>query len=208
MRLMNEFSMQIELLSCCCCSSELRGGGDVALEGSVVDLGTVVVQKWHDWLVHGTVPLHVSWVSVSVSVHILMVLMVDWVLACSPLAVSIWNWWVSWQHASHCPLEQVWVVNQSLGVPLMVPEDNWAVMAETTTTTSDAVVDDPEVGESATSVEVLDWELTDGKESEDDSQLSLSGNCGPVEVRLEDWSGDFSELTLWEPALDLQSNKQ
>ena len=104
--------MQIEPLSCCCCSSELRGGRDIALEGSVVNLGTVIVQEWHHWLVHRTVPLDISWLSISVSVDVLMVLMVHWLLAGSPFTVSIWNWGVLWKDTSQSPVHEIWMIHQ------------------------------------------------------------------------------------------------
>ncbi len=195
--------MQIEPLSCCCCSSELRGGGDITLEGSIVDLGSVVVQEWHHWLVHRTVPLHISWLSVSVPVHVLMVLVEDWLLSGPPLSVGIWDWWVLWQHVAQGPVDQIWVVHQCLRVEWVIVKHDWTVKQKSTATSSDAVVDDEGVGESASGVEVLDWELTDGEKSEDDSHLGLGGVAGHVEVRLVGWSGDLSALASWEPALDL-----
>ena len=88
----------------------MRYGVNIASESSIVDVGAVVVQIWHHWLTHGTIPLDVSWSSVPVSVDILVVLVEDWVLAGSPLAVCIWNWRVLWKNAAHCPVEEVWVV--------------------------------------------------------------------------------------------------
>ena len=196
--------MQIEpFCRCCCCSSELRGGGHIALEGSVVDLGAVVVKVWHHWLVHGTVPLHEPWVSVSVSVHVLVVLVEHWVLASSPLAVCVWDWWVLWKHTGESPVHQVWVVRQSLGVELMVPEHQRSVVHETTTASLDDVIDNPGIGDTASGVEVLDWELTDGQEPEKNSELGLGGVVSEVEIRLVGWSLHFSHLTFWEPTLDL-----
>ena len=200
---MNEFSMQIEPFSCCCCSSELGHSGDITLEGSVVNFGTGVVQIWHDWLVHGTIPLHISWLSVSISVHVLVVLMVDWVLSGLPLAVGIWDWWVLWKNTGQGPAHQVWVVSQSLGVEGVVIQHQWTVVSETTARASDDVVNDPEVGESATSIEVLDWELTNGEETKNNSELGSGGVVGEVEVRLVGWSGHFLHFSFWEPRVHL-----
>ena len=192
--------MQMELLSnCCSCSSELWGGGAITLEGSVVDLGTVIVHEWHDWLVLRTVPLNESWFSVSVSVHILVVLMVDWHLACHPLTVGIWHWWVLWKHTGHGPVQEIWMVDEGLGVEGMVPEDGWSVVSETTAGSTDDVVDNPAVSESATSVEVFDWQLTDGKESKTNSELGSCCVVSMVEVRFVGWSSNFSQFSFWEP---------
>lgn len=179
---MNEFSMQIEPLSCCCCSSELRSGCDIALEGSVVDFGTVVVQEWHHWLVHGTVPLHISWLSVSVPVDVLMVLVIDWLLASPPLTVGIWDWWVLWQNTSQSPVAQIWVVFKSSLMDWVIIENDWTIVKKTTATSSAAVVNNPSVGKSTSSVEVLDWKLTDCEESKSNSELSSSSVVCEVEV--------------------------
>ena len=93
-------------------SLELRAGVDVALEGAVVDIGSVVVQEWHDWLVHAAVPLHVARTSVPVAVHVLVVLMVHWLLAGSPFTVSIWNWGVLWKDTSQSPVHEIWMIHQ------------------------------------------------------------------------------------------------
>jgi len=157
------------------------------------------VHEWHDWLVLRTVPLNESWSSVSVSVHILVVLVVDWHLACHPLTVGIWNRWVLWQDTGHGPVEEVWVVDEGLGVEGMVPEDGWSVVSETTAGSTDDVVDNPAVSESATSVEVFDWQLTDGEESKTNSELGSCGVVSIVEVRLVGWSSNFLQLSFWEP---------
>ena len=126
-------------------SLELGTGVDVALEGSVVDIGAVVVKIRHGWLVHGAIPLDVPWLSVPVSVHVLVVLMVDWSLTSSPLSVRIGNGWVLGEHAADGPVEQVGVIDQSLGVEGMVIEDQGAVMAETTADTPNNEVADPAI---------------------------------------------------------------
>ena len=92
-------------------SLELRGRVAVALESSVDNVGAVVVHVWHDWLVHAAVPRNVSWLSESVSVHILMSHVENWVLACSPLAMCIGNRWVLRQNSGNVPVEQIWVVS-------------------------------------------------------------------------------------------------
>ena len=89
----------------------------------------------HGRLVLGTVPSHVPWPSMSVSVHVLVVLMVDWSLASSPLSVRIGHGRVLWEDAGNRPVEQVWVVDKSLVVEGVIVHHNWAVITETTSNT-------------------------------------------------------------------------
>ena len=146
-------------------SLELRNGVALSLEGTVGDVGAVVVHVWHDWLRHGAVPLHVAWLSEDVSPGGLVVLMVDWGLTSSPFSVCVGHWWVLWKHASHVPVEQVWVVGQGLGVEGVVVQNDWAVGSKTAAETSNNKPHAPDVGEAASSVEVFDWQFTDNGET-------------------------------------------
>ena len=163
-------------------SLELRNSVDVALEGSVVDVGAMIVDVRHGRLVLRTVPLNVAWKSMSVAVDVLVVLMVSWILTHSPFAVSIGNGWILWKDASECPVEQIWVVDKSLGVESVIVHDKRTVVTETTTNTSDQEVAHPTVCKPATNVEVLDWKLTDDGKSKNDASLSTSSIVGPVPV--------------------------
>ena len=140
------------------------------------------MQVWHDWLVHGTVPLDVSWSSVSISVDILVVLMIHWVLGRSPLAVRVGHWWVLWENSADDPLSEIWVVEQCLGVHLMIIHHDWTVMQKTTAKTSDDEVHAVEVCNPATGVEILYWELTDHEETKSNSNLGPGGIICEVEV--------------------------
>lgn len=180
-------------------SLELRAGVDVALEGAVVNIGAVVVQEGQHGLVHGSVPLNVPWESVSVSVHVLVVLMVDWSLASSPLAVRIGHRWVLGQHAAYRPVEQVWVIDQCLGVERMIVEHQGAISAETTADTPNNEVHDPAVGKQAPRVEVLDGQFTNDGETENDTNLGPGRIVCPVEVRLVSRSCDHAKIVTWEP---------
>ena len=82
----------------------------VALKSTVDDVGAVIVHVWHNWLIHAAVPRHVSGLSESVSVNILVSHVENWVLSCSPLAVGIGNRRILRQHSCHVPVKQVWVV--------------------------------------------------------------------------------------------------
>jgi len=83
----------------------------------------------------------------------------------------------------------------------MIVQNQWTVVSETTTTSSDDVVDDPGIGKSATSIEVLDWELTNAEKSEGYSKLGSAGVVGEVEVRLVGWSCNFIHASCWEPTV-------
>ena len=181
------------------CSFELGHVVDIALEGSIVDVGAIVVKVWHHWLVHGTIPLDVSWSSVPVSIDVLVVLMEDWVLTSPPFAVCIWNWWALWQDAADVPIEEVWVVAQCLHVEGVIVQHNRAVAVETTANSSDNEVHDIEVGDPATCVEILDWQFTNEPQAESNSELGASGVIGKVEVRSVHWPCHFFHFASWEP---------
>ena len=183
-------------------SFELRRGVAESLEGSVGHLGTMVVHEGHHRLVHGTIPLDVAWLSESVPVGVLVVLMVDWVLASLPLTVSIRNGRVSWQDTSQVPVEQVRVVSQGLHVDGVVVHHDWTVVGETTGESTNDKPANVEVSDPASDVEVLDGEFTDDSETESNSQLSAGGVVSVIEVGLESGACDFIHLSLREPALE------
>ena len=99
----------------------------VSLESTIDDIRALLDEVWHDWVVHGTIPCNVSWHSHSVPVASTMVLVEDWSLSSSPLSVSIWNWWISWQNTAHIPPEEVWIVEKSALMEPMVIEHNWSL---------------------------------------------------------------------------------
>ena len=90
----------------------------------------------HDWHVLGTIPLDVAGLSHSVPVHILVVLVIDWSLTSSPLAVRIGHRRVLWEDTSNGPVEEVRMVDQSLGVEGVIVEDQGLVVPETASNTS------------------------------------------------------------------------
>ena len=116
-------------------SLELRRRVAVALECSVDDIGALVDEVGHDWLVHGTVPLDVSWSSVSISVDILVVPMIHWVLGRSPLAVRVGHWWVLWESSSQVPPKEIWVVLKSSLVESMIVGYQWSGVSQTSSKT-------------------------------------------------------------------------
>ena len=85
----------------------------------------------------------------------------------------------------------------------MIPEHQWTVAAEATSSTSNEEVSNPEVSKSATGVEVLDWKLTNSEEPKNYSHLRSACVISEVEVRFVNWSGYFEHFASWEPALDL-----
>jgi hypothetical protein len=181
-------------------SLELGHGVAVPLEGTVDDIGAVVVHVRDHRLVHRAVPLHVARLSVTVSVHILVRKVEHGALASSPFAVCIWHWRVLWKHTRHRPVEQIGVVGQGFGVQGMVVKADGAVVTKTLTESPHNEVGDPDVGETTTGVKVLDWQLSDESETQEAADLSSGGVVGPVEVRLVDGSCDLLHFATGEPA--------
>ena len=118
----------------------------------------------------------------TVTIHILVILVIDWSLASSPLTVRIGHGWVLGKNAADRPVEQIWVVHQSLGVEGMIVQDNGPIAAETAADTPNDEVADPAVGQPAPHVEVFDGELADDGETEEDTKLCPGGVVRPVEV--------------------------
>ena len=182
------------------CSLEWGSGVAVSLEGTVDNICSGIDKIWHDWLILRTVPWNISWLSNSVSVTGLVVLMEYWGLSSSPLSVGIWNWWVLWENSAKVPPEEIWVVHQSSSVELMVVHDNWSLVSETSSESLRNEEHQVEVRQPASDVEVLNWELSDSSQSNEDSKLTSGGVVSPVPVGLGDWSdNDVFSLALWEP---------
>jgi hypothetical protein len=53
-----------------------------------------------------------------------------WLLSSSPFSVWIWNWWVLWENSSQVPPEEIWIIQQSSSVELMVMEDGWSLISK------------------------------------------------------------------------------
>ena len=134
----------------------MRTSVDVALECAVVDIGAVIMKIGHDRLVHGTIPLDVAGLSQSVPVDILVVLVIDWGLAGSPLAVRIGHGRVLGENTADGPPEEVRVIHQRLGVEGVIVEDQGTVVPETTSNASNDEVATIKVSDPAPHVEVLD----------------------------------------------------
>jgi len=124
---------------------------------------------------------------------------VNGVLSGSPLSVCIGHWGVLGEDTGHIPVEQIGVVSKRLGVEGVIVHDNGSVVSETSANTSDHEPGAPDVSEAASSVEILDWELTDNSETEDNTDLSTGSVTSPVEVRTVNRSGDFLHLAAGEP---------
>lgn len=169
----------------------------LSLESTVGHIGIVVVHEWHNWLRHSTIPLNIAWSSENISPWSLVVLVENWLLASSPFAVSIWHWWVLWKDASKSPFTQVWVVHQSFSVEIVAKEYNWTVSFKTTANTSNNEPHAVAISNYTSSIEILDWELTDNQKTKSTTDLSASSVAGPVKVRLIDWS--WCLLLTWVP---------
>jgi len=161
----------------------------------------VIEHVGHSGLVHGTVPSNVAGFTESVSVHVLVVLMVDRGLSGSPFAVCIGNWRVLGQDTADIPEEEVGVVNQGLGVHGIVVQANGSLLGESAAQSSDDEEYNPSVSNSASHMEILNGELTDDGKTEEDSQLSTTAVVGPVEVGTVDGAGDLVHGSTGEPGL-------
>ncbi len=111
-----------------------------------------------------------------------MVLMEDWSLSSAPLAMGIWNWWVAWQNSAHIPPEEVWIVEKSALMEPMVVEHDWSLESQTSANTTRHEKDHVCVGEPASHVEVLDWQLSNDGKTQEASNLCSRGIVGPVVV--------------------------
>ena len=181
-------------------SLKLRDRVAVSLESTIDDIGSRVHEVWHDWLVLGTVPWHVSGLSHSVPIAGPVVLMVYWVLPNSPLEMGIWNRWVLRKDSSQVPPKQVWVVVQGSLVDEVIVHGDWSLVSEASanTVTHEEVQVSP--CEPASHIEVLNWKLSDSEQSQHASDLTSGGVVGPVEVRFASRSGDeIVKLVSWEP---------
>lgn len=172
----------------------------MSLEGSVGDIGTGVVHVWHNRLVHGTIPRNEARLSENVSPGSLVVHVVDWGLASSPLSVCIGHWGVLGQHTGHVPEEQIGVVSESLHVEGVIVHNQRSVRLETAAKTSNHEPHAPNVGKAASSVEVSNWQLTNHSQTKSNTDLSAGSVASPVEVRLVDGSSDLRHVTAGEPS--------
>lgn len=183
------------------CSLELRGGVVVPLECSVDNLGAHVYHVGHDGLVLRTVPSNISWLSVSVSVGGSVVLVIHGGLSGSPLSVCIGYGGVSWQDLCQVPVEQVWVVDQRLGVKCVVVHHDGSRVTETSAESTGHEVNDPGISQPASYIEVLDGKLSNEEETEQAAELSAASIVSPVEVRTIYWAGDNAlHVVAGEPA--------
>ena len=169
-------------------SLQLRSSVDVPLERSVDNLRADIDHVWHDRLVLRTIPRNIPWLSVPVTVGCSVVLMVDGCLSSPPLSVCIGYRWVPWEDLCQVPVEQVWVVNQRLGMEGMVVHNDGAGVTETTPESTCHKVYDPCVCKPASHIEVLNGQFSDEEQSKKASELCSGSVVGPVEVRAVDWA--------------------
>lgn len=141
------------------CSLELGHRVAVALEGSIKHAGSGVVEVGHGRLAHGTVPRHVTRLSVAVAVHNSVVLMEHGVLANRPVLVGVSDNGVLGEDLSEVEEEEVGVVEEGLHVEVVVVDCEGSGLAETSSETSHDEVNGVAVGQPASGVETLDGEL-------------------------------------------------
>ena len=108
--------------------------------------------------------------------------MEDWLLSSSPLSVGVWDRRVLWKNSADVPPEQVWVVQQSSGVELVVVENNRSLVSQTSAEALRHKNDEIEVSQPASNVEILNWEFSDDGQTKKASELSSGGVISPVPV--------------------------
>jgi hypothetical protein len=126
-----------------------------SFESTIGNIGTVIEHVRHSRLVHGTVPGNVSGFTESVSVHVLVVLMVDRGLSGSPFAVCIGNWRVLGQDTADIPEEEVGVVDQGLGVHGVIVHADGSLLSESTAQSSNDEENTPGVSDCASNMEIF-----------------------------------------------------
>jgi len=99
-----------------------------------------------------------------------------------PLSVCIGDRWVSGKDFSQVPVEEVWVVDEGLGMDGVVVHDNGARVAETSAESTSHEVDNPCISKPASHVEVLDWEFSNEEKAKEASELGARSVVSPVEV--------------------------
>lgn len=185
------------------CSLECWGGVAVSLEGSVDDIGSLVDEIRHHWLVHGAVPWDISWLPHSVSVAHLVVLVEDWLLPGHPLSMGIGNWRVPRENSADVPPVEVWVVQESPFVESVVVENDWSLVTETS---ADALRHEEQeicVGDPASNIETLNWKFPDHGQTQQASNLGSGRVVSPVPVGGLSWScDDIIHFASWEPRLE------
>ena len=130
-----------------------------------------------------------------------MILMIDWSLSHFPLEMHVWDWWVLWQESHQVEIEEVWVVQEDLGLMWLLVEEQRSGWEETSANTSNEEEGVVHIEDNSSGVEALDWELSNSHKTEDESSL---GSVEVVEIgsgiRLEGWSGkELLWLVSWEP---------
>ena len=162
---------------------QLRHRVRIPLERSVDHVCAVVHKEWHHRLVHRSVPWHIAWLPVSVTVHHLVELMEHRRLSQPPLLVRVRLHWMLCNSSAHYPVTQVRVVQQRTHMMLMVHHKLRALTLEATAQTSYHEVAAVEISDPATSVETLDGKLSDHKQTEKNSSLCARGSVRVIEVR-------------------------
>ena len=132
----------------------------VSLEGTVRYIGSLIDEIWHNWLVLRTVPWDISWLSHSISVAGLMILMENWSLSDSPFLVSIWDWRVLWQGSCQVPPEEIWVVLESSLMEPMIVHNDWSCISQTSSESLGDEEVDVEIGDPASRIEIFNWKFS------------------------------------------------
>lgn len=174
-------------------------GVGVASECAVGDIGAEVVHVRHNWLVHGAIPLDEARSAPSVAVDSTMVLMEDRLLGQSPVEMRVRFDRVFSHNAGLNPPEEIWLVQKTLDVELVVVhEPRSSVDYSSTDTFNEEPVHD-HVANRETSVDVLDWHLSDNKQANSTSHVKAICFLYVIPFGSVNRAENVIHVTLWEP---------
>ena len=114
--------------------------------------------------------------------------MEDWRLPHSPLLVSILQRGVLRKDSGEIPVEQIWIVDESLGVDLVVVGDDGSGVLQPSAQPSRDEETDVEVGDPASDVEVLDRQFSDEEQAQHAPDLGPGCVVGEIEIRFVGWA--------------------
>lgn len=180
----------------------MRFCGGVSFESSVDDSSACVVEVWHNWLTHGSIPRHVSWLSVPVPVDILMVLVENRSLQGPPLQASISGVGVLCDDLAQTPVEEVGVVLEWPHEEFMVVEHGGSLGEESSAHVLHQEVKHIEMHDPRPNVKRLHGQLPDQQVAKSHSEFASLGVGSLVEVTLAGRSRkELVESVLPEPTL-------
>ena len=97
-----------------------------------------------------------SWLSKSVSITCLMILMEYWVLFSSPSQMIIWNWRVLSENSRPGPVEKIWAIHKRSHVVIVLIDEK-RVLGESSVGGWHQDPIHPDVNKTSSYIETFDW---------------------------------------------------